>query len=715
MKLLSATLRSRFNNRPDSEHEQALVRLVIAALILCYLLGLASTSDYLDSAFFWVLGVIVAEAVLGFGLLVAIALSPAVSRLRRLIGMAADFSTLAVVMSLHGEALAPLYIVYLWVAIGNGLRFGPRYLAAAVAMAAVSFGYVILETPYWLLNQPLAWGLLVGLIAIPAYLSSLLKALTQATHEARRANEAKSRFLANMSHEFRTPLNGIVGMSELLVTTPLDSEQRECAQVIQASAQSLLALVEDVLDISAIEAGKLKCNNADFVLVDTLHGVHVMLQPIAAKKGLTFDLDVADNVPVALHGDANHLRQILLNLIFNAVKFTESGGVTVSVSRVGALQDSPAWLRFSVCDTGIGIATEAQARIFEAFEQAETGHARRFGGTGLGTTIAKGLVESMGGRIGFESKVDEGSTFWIEVPFGSASAMAGVLPELAPVAGNIIHFDDPFVRHRIRVRSLHLLVADDQPANLTMLRRLLEKAGHQTQIVDNGEDALTALEDTTFDAVIIDLHMPGISGLDVLKQARFMAAGHSLTPFLVFSADATAQTRRMVEEAGAFGFLTKPVVVARLLDALSDIALASDTNAGVANHAPPANASDGVISSSVIKDLSILGLGDSFIDLFVEECLRDALKCIGDIEQSGAAGDWDTVRDRCHALKGVAGNMGAIQLTDTVSNLMSSANGQHAANWPAQIQRLREQLEAARSILHGYTQANSIKRNPDAV
>ncbi|WP_395681069.1 ATP-binding protein [Dokdonella sp.] len=710
-----ASLRSRFEKRPDSEHEQAIVRLAIVSVFLVYLFGLVSVSGSHAATVHTALWYVLLDAIVGAAILAWLIWKPGISHPRRVLGMLVDYGAMGIIMTLSGQELAPLYVIILWVTIGNGLRYGPKYLLGGMALACMSFLGVILTTPFWQHNQALSWGLLTGLVAIPAYLSSLLRALTRATGEAHRANMAKSTFLANMSHEFRTPLNGIAGMSELLMTTRLSNEQRECATVIQTSARSLLLLIEDVLDISAIEAGKLRRVDADFHLDELLDSLRVMMQPMATGKGIAFDIRTAAGTPMHLHGDGNHLRQILVNLVSNAIKFTEHGSVLINVERTTPTEPADATetrLTFSVRDTGIGIPTSAKARIFDAFEQAEGGHGRRFGGTGLGTTIARSLTDLLDGRIGFDSVEGEGSHFWVELPFGVVRARSEA--EIETATPNVIEFGDPFVRHRARTRSLQVLIADDQPANITVLQRLLEKAGHQPIAVASGEGVLDAIEQGDFDAVIVDLHMPGVSGLDVLKQVRVMQAGRTLTPFIVLSADATTTTMRQCEQAGARAFLTKPISIARLLDTLAEIAgAAGQERVGMAIQAAVHREEvSAVIAPDVLRELGELQLGTDFLALFVAECLRDALAIIGELEKSGAAGRWDAYRDACHALKGVASNMGAVQLAASASEAMRIGNWQLPREWRERVRRLREQLESARAALNDGVAADASAERP---
>lgn len=661
-----------FANRPDSEHSQALVRLVIAAVLLSYLAGLA-TGDGAGRELRLSVLILLAETLLGLAIVIAIVLRPGVSHARRMIGILGDYGTLAAMMMLKGEVLAPLYVIILWVTVGNGLRYGSRYLFAAIGLAVVTFLVVILRTPYWQDNPYIAWGLLVGLVAIPAYLITLLRDLRRAGEEARRANAAKSRFLANMSHEFRSPLNGIIGMAELLSSTRLSPEQREAADVIQTSAQTLLLLVEDVLDISAIEAGKLKRQDSDFAPRELARRIRTMLQPMAANKNIQFSVDVDEAMPSRLHGDAGHLGQVLLNLTHNAIKFTEAGGVRLALL-VRGREGGRVALRFSVRDTGIGVPDAAKVTIFKAFEQVDSGPSRRFGGTGLGTTIAKTLTELLGGRIGLEDNPGGGTHFFVDLEMPEVIEPAAVA---GGEEGKIIAFDDPFVRHRARVRPMRILVADDQPANRLVLQRLLERAGHQPVFAEDGEQALDRLEAETLDAAIIDLHMPGVDGLDVIKQARVMQAGGTRTPIVVLSADATVDAVRETEAAGAYTFLTKPVVAARLLETLAEIA------GGVTEEAASPVRKERVPSlrTDVLEELAGMGLGQDFLRDFTEQCLRDASRCLAEAERAAAGSRWEALREAAHALKGVSENLGAQVLVERSSELMRASDAVLAKEW----------------------------------
>ena len=695
----------RYLGRVDSEHEQALVRLAIALLILAYLWALQDFGPGEPGTRGSLLLVMLAESLVGLGIVAMIGLWPGISHPRRWLGMLADYGTLTALMVISPVALAPLYVIILWVSIGNGLRYGGRYLLSAALLGIASFGFVISRSSYWQGQPYLALGLLVGLAAIPAYMSTLLRTLGRAIAEATRANEAKSRFLATMSHELRSPLNGIIAMSELLHGSRLGAEQREYAEVIQTSAQTLLLLVDDVLDISVIEAGKLKRKDEDFNLHDLVGRLRKMLQQHAADKGLALKMLIEEDVPLRLHGDGAHLTQILLNLLHNAVKFTERGSVELCVQLRDRQGDNGVRLHFAVSDTGIGIPDEDRERIFQAFEQVDTGPTRRFGGSGLGTTIAKTLTQLLDGQIGIGDNPGGGTVFWIEVPM-LEQREEPVRDDHGPSA-KIVAFDDPFIRHRARVRSLRVLVADDQQTNRTVLTRILERAGHRVQQASDGDQALDMLAGSDLDLAVVDMHMPRISGLDVLRQLRYMQAGGPQTPVIVLSADATAQAARDAEEAGAPAFLTKPVSVARLLETVAELI----NPARLARARPPAEPNLPVKNSAVLEELAAMQLGESFLLDFVEQCIKDAGECMAQLKQQASSRRWADCRETAHALKGIAENLGARPISERCQQLMRASDSALARELPALLAELDRHLLLTAE--HSRKQALQLSRGDD--
>jgi two-component system sensor histidine kinase RpfC len=404
-------IRERFAQRADSEHEQAIIRIAIVSIVLVYLLVSTLQDGTINPIERHTFGIAVLVYVFSIGLLIRIAVNPGISPHRRLIGMVTDISATCYVMHAGGEVYAPFYIILLWVIFGNGFRYGRKYLFVSTFLSVVGFALVILINDFWRTHLSIAVGLLLGLFVLPLYVSSLLKKLTAAISRAEEANRAKNQFLANMSHEMRTPLSGILGMVDLLRGTPLTTEQEDFADTIHASSQTLLFLIEDVLDISKIESGKISVEKVDFDLHSLFKNTMGMVAQQAREKGLGISTQIPPRIPFQLQGDPLLIRQVLLNMLSNAVKFTEAGEVCLRVDQIRETSTN-VLLRVEVSDTGIGIPPAAQTRIFERFTQADDSITRRYGGTGLGTSIAKQIVGLMGGEIGLQSEPGKGSTFW---------------------------------------------------------------------------------------------------------------------------------------------------------------------------------------------------------------------------------------------------------------------------------------------------------------
>ncbi len=484
----------------------------------------------------------------------------------------------------------------------------------------------------------------------------MANALREQKERAEEASEAKSEFLARMSHAIRTPMNGIIGFTTLVLDSDLSREQRRYITLQRDAGLSLLAIINDILDFSKLEAGKIELENIVFNLTDLVDGALAIVRGEALPKGIVIGGKFAAGTPVWVTGDPTRLRQILLNLLTNALKFTDHGSIRVRVlPERGSHADR---IRFEIADTGIEIAREQQHLLFQDFVQLEKSTTRRFGGTGLGLAISKRLAEAMGGQIGVDSELAVGSVFWFTAHLPEMTVPALVAPEPAPKA---------IVPHRV-------LVADDNHINRIVVQAMLKRDGHEIVLVENGSDAVFAMQTQRFALILMDMQMPVMDGLEATRAIRLLAAPAGTVPIVALSANALPEHVELCLAAGMNDHLAKPIDRERLRAAIALWA--------AVEHIPANVTADGAGSDAArFADMPTLGIA-SLLDIFDGDLdsVRDVLDAglvlidtdLARVEESAATGDMEALVEAAHRMKGTSGSLGSrriMEISATIQEL----------------------------------------------
>ncbi len=776
--------------------EQDILRVLLVSAASAYLLF--SVPDHAHSG---ALTITAAAAVLGAMVLLAFGIFlPQQSVQRRMFTILFDTVVITGGMQLGGEAGAPLYLFYLLSAFGNGFRFGLPFLYLSTSLSLIGYPLVVMDSPFWLAHMPLAVGFWVGLAALPVYVAIMFKRLHGTIRRSERVTKEQARFLIEAGLELRPPLNRLLGVTDLLRETSLSREQRGFADSICESANSAVAVMHNIVDYAAIAGGKLDLRTTEFDLHNVLNGAIRLLRDQANERSMSLGLQIDPQTPYQLMGAPAQLRQVLSNLISNAMALARYGQLDVRVRPLRA-NDSGTILRFEIEQHGNGEAARLLVRVIDRTKRQAT--TIPYDGTALRAVVAVELVKLMGGTIGVEKQEADTSTVWFEVPFGPSSAaclsatslqhtrvllisdarspnigvVTGCLREWgvqfeindsasgafvraeselrrshayhviivdkslididtrqfaralrkvtssadtalvlitredndlehrslleagyscllsSPVDQNLLfnalhsapiverHGGERIVPLRRRIdrtrtaRRSRVLVAEDNPTSQKFIARVLERAGHEVDLVHNGEEALDALECGDYDLVMLDMHMPVMDGVQTAKLYRFIYPNKNDLPFVMLTANTTTEAKLECEAAGIETFLTKPIEATRLLEIIECILerRRGGDQSGLRNDRDPmrqwerpaaTEVFDGapILNLASLQEVESLGHGSDFFHELVQGFIRDGNGLLEKLQDSLSREDYADFRDASHALKGNAGSIGAVKL-----------------------------------------------------